>query len=385
MTRQKKMAVLAAVAVVLILAAVFLPRILSDNKVDDQQEEQNNDDLQPESPDDAQDEEETEAGSPPQDAGGDEDASSEPSDPENGAGDTGQSKPLPPEENGQGQNESQTPPEVTPDENGMMQVGETWIEDPGELSQSSVESFAKKLNELKGKYLSGASSVWYSVIPDKSNFAPDTVKARLDHNEMISKLTPLLSDWNYIEIGNLLSLDDYLLTDGHWRQERIVPVANAIASKLGYSVSKGEFTEKSKDGFSGDYGKYSGSSEKITWLVSSYTSGSSCDNFQRPESTLVYDESLLNTSSPYDIFVGGPTPLVTITNPLVTNGKRLVVFRDSFGSSLAPLLLSGYSEITLVDIRYMVSDLLPQYVDFTSADVLFLYSARVVNNSSMLR
>ena len=219
MTRQKKIAVLAAVAVVLILAAVFLPRILSDNKVDDQQEEQNNDDLQPESPDDAQDEEETEAGSPPQDAGGDEDASSEPSDPENGAGDTGQSKPLPPEENGQGQNESQTPPEVTPDENGMMQVGETWIEDPGELSQSSVESFAKKLNDLKGKYLSGASSVWYSVIPDKSNFAPDTVKARLDHNEMISKLTPLLSDWNYIEIGNLLSLDDYLLTDGHWRQE----------------------------------------------------------------------------------------------------------------------------------------------------------------------
>ena len=385
MTRQKKMAVLAAVAVVLILAAVFLPRILSDNKVDDQQEEQNNDDLQPESPDDAQDEEETEAGSPPQDAGGDEDASSEPSDPENGAGDTGQSKPLPPEENGQGQNESQTPPEVTPDENGMMQVGETWIEDPGELSQSSVESFAKKLNELKGKYLSGASSVWYSVIPDKSNFAPDTVKARLDHNEMISKLTPLLSDWNYIEIGNLLSLDDYLLTDGHWRQERIVPVANAIASKLGYSVSKGEFAEKSKDGFSGDYGKYSGSSEKITWLVSSYTSGSSCDNFQRPESTLVYDESLLNTSSPYDIFVGGPTPLVTITNPLVTTGKRLVIFRDSFGSSLAPLLLSGYSEITLVDIRYMVSDLLRQYVDCTGADVLFIYSARVVNNSSMLR
>ena len=112
------------------------------------------------------------------------------------------------------------------------------------------------------RHLSGASSVWYSVIPDKSNFAPGTVKARLDHNEMISKLTPLLSDWNYIEIGNLLSLDDYLLTDGHWRQERIVPVANAIASKLGYSVSKGEFAEKSKDGFSGDYGKYSGFSEK---------------------------------------------------------------------------------------------------------------------------
>ena len=61
-----------------------------------------------------------------------------------------------------------------------------------------------------------------------------------------------------------------------------------------------------------------------------------------------------------------------------------MIFRDSFGSSLAPLLIEGYEKITLVDIRYMHSNLLPNYIEFTDQDVLFLYSTMVLNSSSML-
>ena len=43
------------------------------------------------------------------------------------------------------------------------------------------------------------------------------------------------------------------------------------------------------------------------------------------------------------------------------------------------------ARVTLVDIRYMVSGLVPQYVEFTDQDVLFLYSTYVVNQSAMLR
>ena len=61
------------------------------------------------------------------------------------------------------------------------------------------------------------------------------------------------------------------------------------------------------------------------------------------------------------------------------------MFRDSFGSSITPLLIEGYSSITLVDIRYLASNRLGKYVDFTDCDVLFLYSTGVLNNSSTLK
>jgi hypothetical protein len=77
--------------------------------------------------------------------------------------------------------------------------------------------------------------------------------------------------------------------------------------------------------------------------------------------------------------------VITIKNKENESGRRLVVFRDSFGSSIAPLWIEGYSEIVLVDLRYIPSDMLEEYVDFTNADVLFLYSTMMLNNSRAMR
>ncbi len=273
-----------------------------------------------------------------------------------------------------------------PDENGMIELDGTWVRLPSALDSKSIKGFADKLISLKADYLSGASSVYYSVIPDKSFYASDKIYGALDHTEMTRQLSQQLSGWSCIELSDLLSLGDYYSTDMHWRQEKIVPVAQRVAKTLGFSLSASDFTTKTRSGFSGDYHRYIGNvTEDISWLESRYTSASVCDNYQRPQSTTVYDTSLLDTISPYDIYLGGSTPVVTVTNPDGPADKHLVIFRDSFGSSLAPLLLGGYGKVTLVDIRYMVSSLLPQYVNFTGADVLFLYSAVVVNNSNLLR
>ena len=59
----------------------------------------------------------------------------------------------------------------------------------------------------------------------------------------------------------------------------------------------------------------------------------------------------------------------------------MILFRDSFGSSLVPLLLDNYRKITLVDIRYISSKILEQYIDFNGQDVLFLYSSLVLNQN----
>ena len=87
----------------------------------------------------------------------------------------------------------------------------------------------------------------------------------------------------------------------------------------------------------------------------------------------------------YDVFMGGASALQIVENPENKSGRELIVFRDSFASSLVPLLLEGYSKITLIDLRYMSSSLLPELVTFADQDVLFLYSTLVFNNSAMLR
>ena len=99
----------------------------------------------------------------------------------------------------------------------------------------------------------------------------------------------------------------------------------------------------------------------------------------------MYNMDKLESRDLYDVYLSGATPLLTIDNPNAETDRELIVFRDSFGSSLTPLLLKSYKTVTLVDIRYLASDYLGQFVDFHGQDVLFLYSTLVLNNSGTLK
>ena len=77
--------------------------------------------------------------------------------------------------------------------------------------------------------------------------------------------------------------------------------------------------------------------------------------------------------------------MLTIENPDYKGTKELIVFRDSYGSSLIPLLVTGYSKVTVVDTRYISPKLLNQYIEFKDQDVLFMYSTLIINNSTTLK
>ena len=91
-----------------------------------------------------------------------------------------------------------------------------------------------------------------------------------------------------------------------------------------------------------------------------------------------------NGKDPYEMYLSGPVSLITIENQDTTSDKELIIFRDSFASSITPLLIEAYSKITLVDIRYLRSDFLDKFIDFNHQDILFLYSSLVLNNSETL-
>ena len=81
------------------------------------------------------------------------------------------------------------------------------------------------------------------------------------------------------------------------------------------------------------------------------------------------------------MYLGGAQALVRIENAAQANGRRLIVLRDSFASSLMPLLIPAYAEITLADIRYVAPRMLEKLLTVTAdTDVLYLYSTSVLNS-----
>jgi len=108
-------------------------------------------------------------------------------------------------------------------------------------------------------------------------------------------------------------------------------------------------------------------------------------NHETGKTTGIYDWEKLSSRDLYDIYLSGAAALLTIENPNAATDKELVVFRDSFGSSMIPLLVKDYKTVTVVDIRYLASDWVGRYVDFRGQDVLFLYSTLILNSSNTLK
>ena len=195
---------------------------------------------------------------------------------------------------------------------------------------------------------------------------------------------------SYVNLFNSLALDDYYRTDTHWRQEKLLPAATALCQALGIpALSQNDYqTVTAERPF---FGVYYGQAalpmegEDISWLENEMIQNCVVTNFETGTTGKVYDLQKLQGMDFYEVFLSGPVSLLTIENPAVNNGKELILFRDSFGSAIAPLLVQGYEKITLVDIRYLSSNLLDRFIDFQGQDVLFLYSTSLLNSSSTLK
>ncbi len=261
------------------------------------------------------------------------------------------------------------------------------------LSETSVENVAKKLNDIYDKYIAGkGAKCYYSVVPDKNYYlAEKNGYPALDYEKMIEIYTSGVENMQYIDIFDCLTLDDYYKTDSHWKQENIAPVVEKLSSAMGFDAKPADYytAEKVAD-FEGVYAPRlalkSGFADEITILKSPATENATVFNLETGKTSVgVYDKSKLGGNDKYDVYLQGAAAMLTVENPLATEKKELVIFRDSFSSSLVPLMLEGYSKITIVDLRYVASAILGEYVDFTDCDVLFIYNTQILNQSSLLK
>lgn len=274
-----------------------------------------------------------------------------------------------------------------PDENGMYEVQGQWFEAMPELDEDSVLSFTNRLNAYIIQSLTSENTVYYGVIPDKSWYSAESGWPTLDHSRLAEILRENIQGAAEIDLTPALSLEDYYQTDRHWRQERLQSVLDTLGDAMGFSVKLSDFTENTITPFHGSFEKKlkNPPEEPFVYLTGGALDSVSISSYQYPELQEVYDLSKLESENTYDVFLGGISPIVTLTNPNAESQRELVIFGDSYSSSLAPLLCGEYRTVTIVDLRFIFSSLLPDLLTFTNQDVLFLYSDWILNNSAMLR
>lgn len=256
------------------------------------------------------------------------------------------------------------------------------------LNEKSILKAADKINTIQKEYLKGMKC-YYSIVPDKNYYTNKNEYISMDYEKLQKIMADNIKNMEYIDIFDCLQLQDYYVTDIHWKQENLHKVIDKI--KLKMDIKDREDVQYKKQEITGFDGVYAGElpvktkKDKICTLTNEIIENAKVYNYENGKETKVYDEEKLTSKDKYDIYLSGPTPLITIENSQAKTNKELIIFRDSFASSLAPLLIENYNKIILVDIRYMRSKDLEKYINFKNQEVLFLYSTIILNNSNILK
>jgi len=262
----------------------------------------------------------------------------------------------------------------------------------GEENAAMLDRAAERFTYLYNTYLT-ESNVYFSIVPDKNRYlAAQNGYPSLDYDGFVERMKSKVRFMGYIDVSGLLSLDDYYRTDTHWKQENIVDISRHLSTEMGKLPDNTPYTENTlgipfNGVYSGQYAlpvipdtiKYLTSDVIDNAVVHYYDTG-------KPKAGTMYNMDKAQGKDPYEMFLSGTMPLATLERANGVKGNHLVLFRDSFGSAIAPLFLESYDKVTVVDTRYVQSEFLKSFgIEFAGADVLFLYSTSLLNNSLAIR
>ena len=260
------------------------------------------------------------------------------------------------------------------------------------LKEGAVNNALNRFGYVYENYLKDSgSAVFSTVVPDKGYYLTQiNGYPAMDYEKLFATVQEKMSWATYVDITDCLSVSDYYNTDTHWRQEKILPVAQKLSTALGVTAPKAEdFTQTALE--KTFYGVYYGQAalpmqpETMYIMESQLLSGCTVYCEQDDKQTAIYDMDKLTGRDMYEVFLSGSQRLVEIKNPKAKTDRELIIFRDSFGSSITPLLLQDYAKVTVVDLRYLPSQMVGQFVDFHGQDVLFLHSTLILNSGYAIK
>lgn len=268
------------------------------------------------------------------------------------------------------------------------------------LENRLVERVSEPDNEAVGKTISAVNTfaeknelpVFFMLVPTSAEIYADELPENAPNVNQKS-----FTEYVYGRLDKTINTIDvytamntnrekyiYYRTDHHWTTLGAYFAYAAAGKKMGYVPApedmydvehagtdfRGTFYSKALyDGIEPDtldlYHLASGDTVREVLVTSEYG--------KEPESyDSMYFREYLEVKDKYSSFLGTNKPIVTIKTG--SDGGKLLIFKDSYAHCFAPFLTEHYSEITLVDMRY-INISYKEFIDPSDYDqALFLYN-----------
>jgi hypothetical protein len=270
--------------------------------------------------------------------------------------------------------------------NGVYILPNKFLIKSNEIDQDIVDNNIKAINSF---YEKNNMSVTLAIVPTAIEIYKDEIDAnapkpyqKKEIEKIYAKLDKKVQS---VDLINPLyaAKSDYIYykTDHHYTSLGAYITYNSTIKSLDVTpipLEKWDI-KRASDKFNGTlYSKTLLNPEiKDTIDLYTYPKGSklesviSVEKGKQKETKSIFFDSFLNHKNKYEVFLG-KSSYTKITTKL-KNGKKLLIFRDSFGTSLMQFFFTHYEQITIIDLR-MTDQKLDElkYSDFEK--VLIVYS-----------
>lgn len=270
--------------------------------------------------------------------------------------------------------------------NGIIVSGNRGMEQFGGSATAGSKT-AEKLNTFKAAV--GANvNVYILPCPTASAFyAPEKYASSINaHINFYGGIRDNLVDVKYVDTLAALGAhtDEYLYfrTDFHWTGLAGYYAAEALAKVAGtpfdnLSTYSEQYTEKCFKGTLVRYASVLGNDpDDVYWYVPSrshtvtYYSASGLTN---PKTGM----SLFSSANGYTKFMHGDSYTAHIKSD-IANGRKLLIFKNSYGNALAPYVLSSFEEVYIADIRKFQENAKEFIEKYGITDVCFAMSSHAL-------
>ncbi|MDO5015371.1 MAG: DHHW family protein [Clostridia bacterium] len=266
------------------------------------------------------------------------------------------------------------------------------------VSPKSLQRYAGTLNTFANKV--PGVNVYSIIAPTSVEFYGPSKYRTGSHSQI--KGIQIASDAMNSKIKKVYVRDNlekhkneylYFRTDHHWTARGAYYAYETFASSAGFShVSLSSHQSGRLNDFVGSYYRYTKDDvlKKNPDYVEFFkpTTSTTATVYNDASMTGGYEIKVINdgvtASNKYLAFIGGDHALLKIkTN--VSNGRKIVLIKESYGNAFAPFLCNNFSEVYVVDPRKFNSKLDTFVKNNNITDVVFLNYTFAMSNPTYMK
>lgn len=240
--------------------------------------------------------------------------------------------------------------------------------------EKSALAYSSAIADAK-KSLGDGITVYNMVVPNHTAYGlPDRILSDLDTNAQRDNTTVIYSNYGEqvipVDIYNAIGekRDEYIFynTDNRWTSYGAYQAYTEFAKTAGLEPIALDGLKKNKiENYGGSYVKSTGNLDLQanldtieyydipgTYKCSVIERNSDGTISQETKSAKMYQTEFDEDEDELNVFIGGDNPLFMIDNEDKSDGNKLLVIKDTFGSAIVPYLASNYDEVHVIDFRY---------------------------------